>query len=268
MGEKEKMSIIALLTDFGLKDNFVGVMKGVIYKINPETKIVDLCHNIKPQDIKEAMFILKNSYRYFPEGTIFTVVVDPQVGSERKALIIKTKEYFFVAPDNGVLSFLQKDEIEKIIQITQEKYFLKPVSNTFHGRDIFGPVSAYISKGEKLENFGHEIKEITSIKFPEPIIKKNCLIGEVIYIDRFGNLITNIDEKIFNNFVKNHKFEIQVKNHRIKKLSLSYTESKNKKPIALFNSFNSLEISIYQTNTSKHLNIKEGAEIKICIVNP
>jgi len=259
------MNLIALLTDFGTDDNFVGVMKGVIYNINPEARIVDLCHNIKPQNVREAMFLLSYSYKYFPEKTIFAVVVDPGVGSNRKILVVKTKKYFFVAPDNGVLSFLSKNEIEKIINVKEEKYFLKPLSNTFHGRDIFSPVSAYISKGERIENFGNEIKNIKSIKLPEPIIRKNSLIGEVIYIDRFGNLITNIDRKTFEGFVKNHKFEIQIKNQKIKRISSSYTESKNKKPIAIFNSFDKIEISIYQTDTSKYIRAKEGTKIKILI---
>jgi hypothetical protein len=257
------MAIIALLTDFGLNDNFVGVMKGVIYRIHPEVKIVDISHQVESHNIYEAGFLLKNSYPYFPEGTVFLIVVDPGVGSERKAIIVETEKYLFVAPDNGVLSFVEGKEIKRIVQITNEEYFLKPVSHTFHGRDIFAPVAAYLSKGENVNKFGTEIGKIERIKFPEPQIKNNRLVGEVIYVDRFGNLITNINQDSFLQFIEGKKFKIIIGKAKISKVSSSYQEGKEGLPIAIFGSFHNLEISLYRDNASKNLNLNRGSKISI-----
>jgi hypothetical protein len=257
------MGIIALLTDFGLNENFVGVMKGVIYRINPETKIVDLSHRVEPHNIRDAAFLLKSSYPYFPEGTIFLVVVDPGVGGEQKAIIVKTERHLFVASDNGVLSFLREKEIEMIVQITNEEYFLKPVSSTFHGRDIFAPVAARLSKGENVKNFGPAIREIEKLKFPEPQVKNNRLVGEVIYVDHFGNLITNISQDTFLLFIEGKKFQIVIGKAKISKISSSYQEGKEGFPLAIFDSFDNLEISLYCDDASRHLNLHKGSKIYI-----
>lgn len=257
------MKIIALLTDFGLSDNFVGVMKGVIYRINPEAKIVDLCHQIESHNIHEAAFLLKKSYPYFSEGTVFVVVVDPGVGGERKPIIVKTEKYLFVAPDNGVLSFLVERDIKKIIHITNEEYFLKPVSRTFHGRDIFAPVAAYLSEGERIENFGSAIKDMERIELPAPGVEKNRLLGEIISVDRFGNLITNINRDVFLQFIERKKFRIVIGETRISKISSSYQEGKEGSPIAIFDSFDNLEISLYRSDASRSLNLNKGSKIYI-----
>jgi len=257
------MGVIVLLTDFGLSDNFVGVMKGVIYGINPEVRIIDLCHQIESHNIHEAAFLLKSSYSYFPEGTVFLIVVDPGVGSKRKSIIMETENYFFIAPDNGVLSFLLERDIKRIMQITNEKYFLKPVSRTFHGRDIFAPVAAHLSKGEKVENFGSPIKDIEKIKLPEPQVEKNRLSGEVIHVDRFGNLITNINKDTFVRFIEDKKFQIAIGKGKICKISSSYKEGKKGLPIAIFGSFDNLEISLYGDDASRGLNLKKGSKIYI-----
>jgi len=257
------MAIIALLTDFGLNDNFVGVMKGVIYRINPEAKIVDISHQVESHNICDAAFLLKSSYPYFPGGTVFLIVVDPGVGSERKAIIVETEKYLFVAPDNGVLSFLTKRDIKRIIQITNQEYFLKPVSHTFHGRDIFAPVTAYLSKGENVDKFGPRIKKIERIEFPEPQVKNNRLVGEVIYVDRFGNLITNINQDTFLRFIEGKKFQIVIGKAKILKISSSYQEGKEGLPIAVFGSFDNLEISLYRDDVSRRLNLNKGSKIYV-----
>ena len=257
------MKIIALLTDFGLSDNFVGVMKGVIYRINPEAKIVDLCHQIESHNIYQAAFLLKKSYPYFSEGTVFVVVVDPGVGGERKPIIVKTEKYLFVAPDNGVLSFLVERDIKKIIHITNEEYFLKPVSRTFHGRDIFAAVAAHLSEGERIENFGPAIKDMERIELPEPGVEKNRLLGEIIYVDRFGNLITDINRDVFLQFIERKKFRIVIGETRISKISSSYQEGKEGSPIAIFDSFDNLEISLYRSDASRSLNLNKGSKIYI-----
>jgi len=196
------MSVISLITDFGQKDNFVGVMKSVILSINPTAKIVDVCHEVKPHDILTGAFLLKSSFKYFPKGSLHLVVVDPGVGSERKKLLVKTKDYYFVAPDNGVLSLALKGQApSKIIEITNKKYFLKPASDTFHGRDIFAPVAAYLSEGKNLSTFGKRIKSIKELRLSQPQITSKALAGEIIYIDRFGNLVSNIDKEMLDNFI-------------------------------------------------------------------
>ncbi|MFB0526278.1 MAG: S-adenosyl-l-methionine hydroxide adenosyltransferase family protein [bacterium] len=257
------MGVIVLLTDFGLNDNFVGVMKGVIYRINPEVKIVDLCHEIESHNIHDAAFLLKSSYPYFPEGTVFLIVVDPGVGSERKSVIVETEKYLFVAPDNGILSFLTERDMKRIIQISNEEYFLQPVSRTFHGRDIFAPVAAHLSRGEKVEKFGLAIREIKKLKFPKPQVKNNRLIGEVMYVDHFGNLITNINQDAFLRFIKGRKFQIVIGKAKISKVSSSYQEGEKGLPIAIFGSFANLEISLYRDDASRRLDLNKGSKIYI-----
>jgi len=258
------MSIISLLTDFSLKDNFVGVMKGVILKINPEAKIVDICHQVKPQGLLEAALLLKSSFRYFPSGTAHLVVVDPQVGSKRKKILVKTKNYFFIAPDNGVLSPALKEEPAiEIIEITNEKYFLKPLSNTFHGRDIFAPVAAHVSKGEHVEEFGRRIESFQVLELPKVKITSQSLVGEVIYIDHFGNLVSNIDAKTFKNFTKNKIFKVFIKDKIINHLSHSYAEGLTSKPLALIDSFNYLEIALRDGSVSDYLAVDKGEKVVI-----
>ena len=259
------VSVISLITDFGLKDNFVGVIKAVILKINPSAGIIDICHEVKPQDITEAAFLLMSSYNYFPSGTVHLAVVDPGVGSGRKKILVKTKNYFFIGPDNGILSLaLKKETPLKIIQITNQRYFLKPVSNTFHGRDIFAPVCAYVSKDKyNIERFGRRIKSFKELELPKVNMTPNSLTGEIIYIDRFGNLISNIDKNILENFVKNKKFKIDIKGRTIDRLSSSYSEGSYLKLIALMDSFNYLEIALNCSSARDYLGVDKGAKIKI-----
>jgi len=251
---------IALLTDFGLKDNFVGVMKGVIYKINPNVNIIDITHEIESHNIFEAYLILKNSYKFFPEKTIFVSVVDPTVGTNRKIIIIKNNKQIFIAPDNGILSFLPNSL--KIFQVKiPNKYIESPVSNTFHGRDIFAKLAGLLSKGVNIKKLCSEIKKIEKIKIPEIKIKKNLMEGEIIYIDKFGNCFSNIEKKLFYNFIQNRNYIIKVKNLKIDKIFKNYQI--NKKYGALFNSFELLEIFVPNRNASKFLKIKKGDKVKI-----
>ncbi|MCM8781374.1 MAG: SAM-dependent chlorinase/fluorinase [Candidatus Omnitrophica bacterium] len=258
------MNTISLITDFGYKDNFVGVMKAVILKINPKVTIVDLCHEIEPQDVLGASFLLRGSFGYFPLGTVHLVVVDPGVGSKRKRLLVQTKDYFFIGPDNGVFWFALKDEtILKIIEITNERYFLKPVSDTFEGRDIFAPVAAYVSKGECVEKFGKITDSLMPLEFPE--LKKNnrYLIGEIIHIDNFGNLISNIDKNTFDNFTKDRRFKIVIEGVVINKISQGYFEGSSLRPLALFDSFGYLEVAIKNGSAQKLLKVEKGAKLKV-----
>lgn len=185
---------IALLTDFGTQDGFVGAMKGVILSINPGVQIVDISHEIEPFNVLEGALLLKAHYKYFPKGTIFVAVVDPGVGSERKPIALRVGEYFFVGPDNGIFDLVVR-ELEgppSAVVLENRKYQLPRVNNTFHGRDIFAPAAAYISKGVPLKEFGRELGYELKLNFPEVRKEGSVLRGEIIHFDRFGNAITNI----------------------------------------------------------------------------
>ncbi len=266
-----KYKHIALITDFGLDDNFVGVIKGVIYNINPNLNIIDITHNISPQNIIEASFLLENSYKYFPEGTIFLCVVDPGVGTERKVIILKQRKKIFIAPDNGILSFLLHEHKTKEIYYLKlpNKYIPFPQSNTFHGRDIFAPLAGFISKGINIKKLCvplNNLNKIKKIEFPSIIEKETLIKGKIIYIDRFGNCISNISKEKFFNFVKNKKFCIKIKNLKIKKISKNY-QAKEKWG-ALFNSFNLLEIFATNKNASKRFEIKINQQITVVSLPP
>jgi S-adenosyl-L-methionine hydrolase (adenosine-forming) len=188
--------IVALLTDFGYRDPFVGIMKGVMLGINPELQLVDLCHGTAPQGIREAALVLSASCPYFPPHTIFLVVVDPGVGGTRRPIVVETADHLFVAPDNGVLGLaLDQAEVRRVIHVTQTRYFRQPVSRTFHGRDVFAPLAAWLSRGAQAHEMGTTIGDYQHLELPQPRVQAGEeLAGEVIYRDRFGNLITNIAE--------------------------------------------------------------------------
>src|SRR3990172_5235382 len=183
--------VITLLTDFGNQDAYVGIMKGVIAGINPFANIIDICHSIPPQDIFSGAYLLYTSYKYFPRKTIHVAVVDPGVGSRTDIVCVETKDYFFLVPDNGLLSFiLQEERPKSIFRVTNNKYFLPSPSNTFHGRDVFAPVAAHLSLGVKPQKMG---------------IKINQLEHKIIYIEKFRNLITNIKKEYIIHLEHNHK---------------------------------------------------------------
>jgi S-adenosylmethionine hydrolase len=185
--------IITLTTDFGTRDGYAGAVKGVIKRINPDVEVVDISHEAEHFDILGAAFALNNFYRYFPRGTVHLAVVDPGVGSERQPLLIKSQDFFFVGPDNGIFSFVFQDEIiTDMVVLSNKKYFLTEPSVTFHARDIFAPVAAYVSRGIDVNEFGPAAKECLKLAIPEPKLSKGKLRGEIIHADGFGNLITNI----------------------------------------------------------------------------
>ena len=265
---KDKLSLIVLLTDFGLENNFLGVVKGVIYSVNPEVRIVDLTHNITPQSVEEGAFYLLTSYKYFPKNSIFVVVIDPGVGSKRKIILVKSAKYCFLAPDNGILSWILREEkIEKIIEVNEKEYFIKPVSSTFHARDIFAPVAGYLSKGISIENFGSKIKKIITFPFPQPKIEENIIKGKILLIDRFGNAITNLSLKKFS-FLKNRNFILKIKSTQVTKICKFYSEisEKNKRPFIISGSSGFWEISLNQGNFAKEFNIKKEEKFLIKII--
>lgn len=259
-----KTQTIALLTDFGTEDHYVGVMKGVILSINPHVSIVDISHGISAQNILEGALMLKSSYCYFPPKTIFLTIVDPGVGSKRKAIILQTKHYTFVTPDNGIVSpILNEEPPTAIYSIEKDRYFLKPVSDTFHGRDIFAPVAGHLSKGILPARFGKKQKSLVNIQLPQAVVvkAKKLIKGKIITIDRFGNLITNIEPKHFNLF--KGPFAIKIKNTSINRLTCSYTAVPKGQILAIIGSTGYLEISVNQGSASQNLKAEIDDSIQI-----
>jgi S-adenosylmethionine hydrolase len=191
------MNVITLTTDFGYADWFAGAMKGVVLRLHPRATVVDISHDIQSGDIWAGAFALAASYRFFPRGTVHVAVVDPGVGSQRAALAVQTLDYFFVGPDNGILSLaLRQERIQVIHRIENEKYFLHPVSRTFHGRDIFAPVAAHLSRSVPCSRLGPTSKDMKELAWPEVQRDRHGLRGQVVYVDRFGNAITNLSNEL------------------------------------------------------------------------
>lgn len=251
-------SFIALLTDFGTKDTFVGILKGVIYKINPAATIVDLTHGIHAQDIMQASFQLYTAFEYFPENTIFCCVVDPGVGSDRKPILIKTRNYFFIGPDNGVLWMAaKKNGIQSIIHLTQQEYFLDSISSTFHGRDIFAPVCAWISKGVKnLDRLGPPLDNCITYEMPKIETFNEQMALTVIHIDRFGNVTLNITEDQFESFTRNKAFVLSYHDKRITRKKLSYSEGRMDELFLVVSSSSFMEICIKNDSAANTLNAR------------
>ena len=256
--------IIALLTDFGTKDYFVGAMKGVISQIDENAKIIDITHEIEPQNIDSASFNLRACYKNFPEKTIFVAVVDPGVGSDRRAILVETPDYYFIAPDNGLLSFVfYESSYLGVIHIKNEKFFNKPVSKTFHGRDIFAPVAAHLSKGVKPEEFGDEINDfVVSEELGPRKISAAEIEAQIIHIDHFGNIITNLTRRDLT-----ENFYLEIDNQRIEILKNFYAEAEKDEVFMIFGSAGFLEIVAFQNSAQKKLNVRNGDKIKVLMTN-
>jgi S-adenosylmethionine hydrolase len=261
-----KKPIITLLTDFGTKDHYVASMKGTILNINPQCTLIDITHHINPHDIREGAFILANAYSSFPKGTIHLSVVDPGVGSPRKPILLVTENYFFVGPDNGLFTFaLKREKVRKAVALNNPQYFLSHRSTTFHGRDLFAPVAAYLSLRVKPEAFGSELDSWAELDFKKARIKGRKLIGEILHIDSFGNLISNIEKQQLFHFIKEHPFLIKIGKRAIHGLKKGYWEGKRNEPIALIGSGGFLEFSIREGNAQKMLKVQKGDKVTIAI---
>jgi S-adenosylmethionine hydrolase len=260
----KKQPIITLITDFGLQDGYVGVMKGVMASINPLANVIDISNTIAAQDIFQAACVLDNSYKYFPKGTIHMVVVDPGVGSERKIICLKTEDYMFLAPDNGVLSFvIAKEESPSIKEVTNGKLFLPTISNTFHGRDVFAPVAAHLSKGVNHKELGERIDKVNKIDLPKPILSPDGkLTAEIIYVDSFGNLITNVNKEVIDRMkVGTERVSITMGRRRINGICSSYTDVGDNEALAIFGSSGYLEISVNLGSAGDVLKLKKGDKL-------
>jgi S-adenosyl-L-methionine hydrolase (adenosine-forming) len=270
--------VITLTTDFGQDDPFVGIMKGVILNIVPDAQIVDITHNIEPQNITQAALILNATYPWFPRKTVHMVVVDPGVGGAtktpskkaggpgpviRRAMVVQSKFQTFIGPDNGVLTpALYSDS--KVYEITNKKYFLENVSNTFHGRDVFAPCAGWIASGIAHSKMGPRVLKPVLLDFAQPRLKGATLHGEIIYIDRFGNLISNISAELINEtFPSSDTIKIQTGKHRIDGLVTGYYQMKSGQPGAIINSWNQLEIFCREDNAKKKLKARVGQSISL-----
>ncbi|MCL5773580.1 MAG: SAM-dependent chlorinase/fluorinase [Firmicutes bacterium] len=255
----QKQSVVAILTDFGADDPYAGMLKGVISSFNPKITFVDLSHSIPSHNISIGAFVLGRSFKYFTDDTVFIAVVDPTVGSERRAIILKTDRQSAVAPDNGILSYVLKyAKVEKIIKITNPKYFLSDVCPTFHGRDIFAPVAAHLTMGIPPEVMGEEIKDPVKLEIKYPRSGKGNITADVIYVDKFGNLITNLTKELFGaNTIK----EIKITNRFITGVKEFYSSGYEGELMAVWGGFGTLEIAVKEGNAAKILGVDAGEEI-------
>jgi len=257
--------LITLTTYFGLSDHYAGTMKGVILRICPSARIVDLCHEVSAYEITEAAFLIAQAYRFFPKKTVHVVVVDPGVGTARRPILMEAAGQYFIAPDNGVLSMIYGHEKHKIRAIANEKYFLKPVSQTFHGRDIFAPVAAHLASGVSAASMGKLIQDYLRVDLESPVrTGKRVWTGKILKIDHFGNMITNFRPDEFPELEK-RPFVMAVGTQRISRLARNYEECGPGEVFVILGSSGYLEVSSNQASAAKLLGCGTGAPVELSV---
>ena len=259
--------VITLTTDYGLEDHFVGVIKGVILNVNPEVQLVDLSHNVNSFDVLDGALTVGLNYNFFPRGSIHLVVVDPGVGSARRAIVAQTADHWFVAPDNGVLSVVYDREPSiQIREITTESYWLQPVSSTFHGRDIFAPVAAWLSRGAPAEEFGRLIDNAVRITRPRPRRVNNRVLAAVMRVDRFGNLLTPVTPQDLPELAaKDPRFKLVINGREVTELVRSFAEGSSRQPFAYWGSSGFLEIAVNRGSAASMLGASRGTTLEVVI---
>jgi S-adenosylmethionine hydrolase len=256
--------VIALLTDFGTSDHYAGTMKGVILGISPDVTLVDISHDVPPHDVMAGAFELAAAFKYFPGGTIFVAVVDPGVGSARRGLAVDTGDYRFVAPDNGVLTAVLKEAPpRKIVELTERRYARPTVSRTFEGRDRFAPAAAWLAKGIQLSALGRPVTDIHRLDIPVPEVTSDAIRGVVLRVDRFGNLVTNIDRKTIERLAQGSPIAIAAGPHTIERLVATYAELPPDGVGALFGSTDHLELAALSASAAARLALGRGTAIAI-----
>ncbi|MCP4706063.1 MAG: SAM-dependent chlorinase/fluorinase [candidate division Zixibacteria bacterium] len=253
--------IISLTTDFGLSDNYVGVIKGIITGLNSNAKLIDNSHDVPKYNINVGSYSIETAYKYYPCGTIHLVVVDPGVGTKRKAILIEIEDFYFIGPDNGIFSFLEKKAIKKIISLKNKKYFLKEISTSFHARDIFAPVAGFLSLGVSPDEFGPEINTIERSKSNRIRKTKRGFWGNIIYIDSFGNIVTSFR---LNN-LPSDSCNIYLGSIKIGRLRKTFGSVKAETPVAYINSSGYLEIAINGGSAADYFSVDYKSKEKILI---
>jgi hypothetical protein len=255
------VGVITLLTDFGTADGYAGIMHGVILRINPKAIVVDVCYDIAPQDVHAAAFVLSMVYPYFPVDTIHVVVVDPGVGGERRALAVRASVGVFVAPDNGVLSYVfAREPISEMVHLTESRYWLSPLSNTFHGRDLFAPVAAHISLGVPLSDLGSTVEDPVLFAVPEAQVQEDgSILGQVLHVDRFGNLITNIPRQL----LPAGQVRVHVADRHVIGPVEAYALAADGELLALIDATDCLEISVRNGSAAAVLGVGRGAKVLV-----
>jgi S-adenosylmethionine hydrolase len=257
--------IITLTTDFGLKDPYVAEMKAVILRISPDATIVDVSHEIEKFNMKMGAYVLASAAPYFPKRTVHVAVVDPGVGTQRRPIAVQTKRSICVGPDNGILSLVAAREgTKQVREITNRKLMMLRISNTFHGRDIFAPVAAHLSKGTSPSQVGPRIENMRTPSFAKPATFRNKLVGEIIHVDDFGNIITNIPAEMMKPFAKTGRIVIRVENRKTKlRLCKVYGDLRRNEAIGIIGSHDFLEIAVNQGNASKVLSVEVGDKLEV-----
>jgi len=257
--------LITLTTDFGLSDHYVGAMKGVILSICPRARIVDISHGVSAFEIAEAAFTLSQAYRYFPRGAVHVVVVDPGVGTSRRPILAQAAGQYFIAPDNGVLSMIYARETHRVRAISVARYFLQPVSNTFHGRDVFAPVAAHLAGGVPAARFGKLIADYLRLDFDKPTrTGRRTWTGAILKVDRFGNLVTNFSATDFPD-LDQRPFEMAVGPQRIDAIARHYAERGPGEAFLILGSAGYYEISVGQASAAKLLGCAAGAPLELTL---
>ncbi len=261
--------IITLTSDFGLNDHFVGTMKGVILNIAPEVEIVDITHAVQAFDVLDGALAIAQSYTYFPPGTVHMVIVDPGVGTARRPILLSTERHHFVAPDNGVLSLIySREERLNVRHITAEHYSLQPVSNTFHARDIFAPVAAYLAKGVEKTKFGDEITDYVRFNAPKPkLVDGKILRGVVLKVDRFGNLITNFTTMDVPALFRDNppRFKMVVGKNEVTEIHSTYSEGSPNEVFVIAGSMGYLEVASNRAAAAQLVSAGKGSEVSLAI---
>jgi S-adenosylmethionine hydrolase len=255
--------IITLTTDYGTNDHLAGTLKGVILKINPDVTVVDITHQIAPYDVLDGALAIGAAYPYFPPRTIHVVVVDPGVGTERRPLLVSAGNQYFVAPDNGVLSAVYEREHDTVVRnVTAEHYFLQPISKTFHGRDIFAPVAAWLAKGWQTASMGEEITDFKRFVLPRPKEADGALKGVVLRVDSFGNLITNFrTEDLPEAALQNGTLNLQVGNQTVARLVETFAQGHADEAVAYLGSSGYVEIAINKVHAARKLGLGRGTPV-------
>jgi S-adenosyl-L-methionine hydrolase (adenosine-forming) len=263
----ERRPIITLTTDFGESDYFVAAMKGSVLSINPAVELVDITHLIPPHDIYTAAFTLLCCYKDFPRWTIHVVVVDPGVGSARRPVMVGTDDYYFIGPDNGIFSYIyQREAVNRVVHLNVEHYFRTPVSSTFHGRDIFAPCAAALSKGVEWRMMGEEINDAARFNLPMPqLVSAKEIRGVVIHVDRFGNVITNITNAELPDELMRAGARVRLGTHEAAGVLTHFAEAKPNTLFAYFGSAGFLELAVRGQSAARSVDAKRGMEVSLTI---